>query len=276
MTKWCPDPACLGSLLVLAVAVDACNSASKQPAPERPLALDAGTNANVAIPVLAVAEPEFGFGSVVVGQSKEHAFLLKNNGTAPLVIDDVSASCGCTVTQLAERQIAPGASTQLNTHYRPVSITGPDHQTIRLRTNDPAHREFELSIRAMVVPEIRFEPAIVRFFTDSDSTKPVVAKLVGPVVIRANLHLAELRGEKAAIAQIDAKAVARPYDTRHQPELHVALKRGHLPSGKVYAVVLTGLPDPTQINVPIEWGTQRELTTPPVVQRPGPGPSPSP
>ena len=47
-------------------------------------------------------------GKVKEGQSVEVSFRFKNTGTKPLIIVNVSASCGCTVPEKPEKPYAPG------------------------------------------------------------------------------------------------------------------------------------------------------------------------
>jgi hypothetical protein len=47
-------------------------------------------------------------GKVKEGQQVEVSFRFKNSGTKNLVIDDVTASCGCTVPEKPQQPFAPG------------------------------------------------------------------------------------------------------------------------------------------------------------------------
>ena len=47
-------------------------------------------------------------GKVKEGQQVEISFRFKNTGTKNLVIDDVTASCGCTVPEKPQQAFAPG------------------------------------------------------------------------------------------------------------------------------------------------------------------------
>jgi hypothetical protein len=49
------------------------------------------------------------FGKIPVGKPVTHKFTFTNEGTAPLVISSVQASCGCTVAEYSRDPIAPGA-----------------------------------------------------------------------------------------------------------------------------------------------------------------------
>ena len=45
-------------------------------------------------------------------------FTLKNTGTNPLVVDNVSTSCGCTSVDYSKEPVRPGNSILLNVTYK--------------------------------------------------------------------------------------------------------------------------------------------------------------
>ncbi len=118
------------------------------------LETEAGTASSA--PRVAIENPDFNFGPVTIGDALTHSFVIKNAGSKPLVITDIVESCCCTLARLVERQIAPGASTSLEVRYRPNGITGPDRQTLTLRTNDPESSEVTISVAANVSADLRF------------------------------------------------------------------------------------------------------------------------
>jgi hypothetical protein len=63
-------------------------------------------------------------GKIKEGQQVEVAFRFKNSGTKNLVIDDVTASCGCTVPEKPEQAFAPGQEgvikAKFNSKDRPI------------------------------------------------------------------------------------------------------------------------------------------------------------
>ncbi len=67
--------------------------------------------------MLAFAESEHSFGSIPQGKPVYYTFLLTNKGTAPLRLDNVQASCGCTTPEWSKDPIAPGATAQIKVGY---------------------------------------------------------------------------------------------------------------------------------------------------------------
>jgi hypothetical protein len=56
-------------------------------------------------------------GKITQGQVVEIVWRLKNTGTKPLVIADVSAGCGCTLAEKPEEPIAPGQEGRIKAKY---------------------------------------------------------------------------------------------------------------------------------------------------------------
>ena len=59
-------------------------------------------------PVFNWAATVFDFGKVKLNAPATHEFTFTNKGNAPLIISNVKASCGCTVTEYTKEAIAPG------------------------------------------------------------------------------------------------------------------------------------------------------------------------
>ena len=48
------------------------------------------------------------FGEIIEGSKAEFEFQFKNNGNSPLVLSNVSSSCGCTVPDWTKKPVKPG------------------------------------------------------------------------------------------------------------------------------------------------------------------------
>jgi hypothetical protein len=112
-------------------------------------------------PVIVVAKPEFDFGQVFAGTQIRHIFGFRNEGTAPLVIEKVRHSCGCTTSQPSSKVLKPGASAEIVSTFDTTRFYGPQRKTIYLYTNDPAHEVVQLYLRGTVKKEITKHPARV-------------------------------------------------------------------------------------------------------------------
>jgi hypothetical protein len=91
------------------------------------------------IPVTTVEpqQTEIKITDLQVGKTSEAAFVLKNTGTQPLVIQAVNASCGCTVPEWEKQPIAAGKSTEIKVKITPEE-KGYFHKTVTVHCNTEA------------------------------------------------------------------------------------------------------------------------------------------
>ena len=59
-------------------------------------------------PKIDFVETEHDFGIIKQGERVSHTFIFTNNGNSDLILNNVSASCGCTVPEYDKNPIAPG------------------------------------------------------------------------------------------------------------------------------------------------------------------------
>jgi hypothetical protein len=64
-----------------------------------------------------------------------HSFTIRNTGVAPLVINRITASCGCTQPEWSKAPIAPGATGEVKISYNPKGRPGPFHKSIAIHSN---------------------------------------------------------------------------------------------------------------------------------------------
>ena len=64
------------------------------------------------------------FGKIVQGTPVTYTFEIKNVSDKPVVVENASASCGCTVPEKPEQPIAPGATAKLKVVYNAAAV-GP-------------------------------------------------------------------------------------------------------------------------------------------------------
>lgn len=132
--------------------------------------------ANPRKPRLIVVEPEFDFGIAERGSTVKHNFVLQNTGTAPVEILGVSAACKCTVAELSQRVIPPGAELLVHAELDLHGLTGPQRRNLQVRTSDPATPTVTLTLLGQSVSQISLEPAEIslgRINPDDASTKVI-------------------------------------------------------------------------------------------------------
>jgi len=93
----------------------------------------------------------FNFGDLEPGKEVRHDFVLKNEGKNPLIIRDISTTCGCTASEPGTYTIPGGESTVISSTFNSTGKTGRQFHTITLILNDPEHPSIMLRVIGNVV-----------------------------------------------------------------------------------------------------------------------------
>jgi hypothetical protein len=140
-------------LVATTLSLILCRTASAQePAPAAAAAPASGT------PRLETTSRDWNFGVVWQGTPLEFKVTLTSVGDAPLIIEDVKSSCGCTVPTKPKSPLQPGESDTITVTYAGRTKVGTAHQTVTLVTNDPAQRTVPISVQGEVKPCYALEP----------------------------------------------------------------------------------------------------------------------
>ena len=91
------------------------------------------------------------FGEIKEADGKvSHTFVVKNEGTTPLVISNVTATCGCTTPEWTKEPIQAGKTGEVTVTFDPKNRLGNFMKTIRLYGNGMKNG-FLLTIRGKVL-----------------------------------------------------------------------------------------------------------------------------
>ncbi|SFC48180.1 Protein of unknown function [Parapedobacter composti] len=132
--------------LVLAIA---CNSGRNQQSHDNPPSEDIpldqmgeqpvgqtiipGSDATSA--VLELESDSYDFGEIKEGEKVTHEFRFTNKGTAPLIISNVQASCGCTTPEYSKNPIAPGEEGMVKVVFNSSGQVGKQHKVVTVTSN---------------------------------------------------------------------------------------------------------------------------------------------
>ena len=132
-------------------------------------------------PKIACDAPVHDFGKMDNSQQVEHEYVLKNVGTTQLEISNVRPSCGCTVANISERSVAPGAETRVLTRLNLQGRSGPQHKAIVVESNDPQQPQFILTLQGEAVVAVNVMPDRVIFGQLSSASTPATqVQVTGP------------------------------------------------------------------------------------------------
>jgi hypothetical protein len=114
------------------------------------------SNAGISFPSLA-----HNFGNIIEGQIATYDFQFINNGTEPLKLTRVKASCGCTTPKYPTTEIMPGDTASIRAEYNSAGRPGTFNKNIFVNSNAG---DITLTISGNVVkePEKPISPVIIR------------------------------------------------------------------------------------------------------------------
>lgn len=104
-------------------------------------------------PKIEISPMNHDFGKIDEDVKSKAVFIIKNSGGDKLVIYEVRPSCGCTVTSLTNKELAPGETARLEAEYNSHNASGQVHRAINVMSNDPATPTVTLGFSADVTPK---------------------------------------------------------------------------------------------------------------------------
>lgn len=81
------------------------------------------------------SEMEYDFGTINEGKVIEHLFKFTNEGQAPLVISNITASCGCTSPDWTKTPVKPGEEGFVKVVFNSTAKTGTQAPTVTIQAN---------------------------------------------------------------------------------------------------------------------------------------------
>jgi hypothetical protein len=91
-------------------------------------------------------EDKFDFGKIKQGDSVMHQFAFVNDGKAPLIITDATATCGCTKPEWPKEPIQPGEKGTIKVTFHSAGKSGLQDKMITVTGNtNPAQSMVHLT-----------------------------------------------------------------------------------------------------------------------------------
>ena len=97
-------------------------------------------------PTLALLDSSsFDFGTINEGGIVEHTFNFKNEGTYPLIINNITSSCGCTTPEWPRDPVLSNETSSIKVRFDSKNKSGPQAKTITVYANtEPSNFELRL------------------------------------------------------------------------------------------------------------------------------------
>lgn len=105
-------------------------NAQQPPAQVQPKLSETRTKTNIAF-----TETAHDFGSIKQDTKNTKIFKFTNTGNEPLIIEDATGSCGCTVPKFPKEPIQPGATGEIEVVYSPGKQQGAQTKTVTITAN---------------------------------------------------------------------------------------------------------------------------------------------
>ena len=107
-------------------------------------------------------------------ENVEAAFVFKNNGATPIIVQSVTASCDCTVPQLDKKVFAPGETGEVKAVFKIEGRVGRQEKTITVTTNEDDHGPTVLTLRVNIPELFDVKPRLVLWRTGEETTEKAV------------------------------------------------------------------------------------------------------
>lgn len=98
----------------------------------------------------------------------EHVFKVENRGDAPLNLNRIRSSCGCTVAHVSTNLIAPGADAELRMTFNLRGRSGRQRKWITIESNDPVTPHLRLEMTGVASAKMTIEPRSLHFGTRTE------------------------------------------------------------------------------------------------------------
>lgn len=89
-------------------------------------------------------------GKVVDGQVVEVTYRFRNTGKTNLVIEDVTAGCGCTVPEKPAKPFAPGEEGEIKAKFDSRGRKGPNDKYVTVKANTQPNKDHVLTFKVTV------------------------------------------------------------------------------------------------------------------------------
>lgn len=92
-----------------------------------------------------IIDSSYNFGKVADGEIVTYNYRFKNTGSNPLIVTNVSTSCGCTIPEKPEQPIKPGETGFIKVKFNSEHRVGNAHKIVTVSSNaEPAFPELLL------------------------------------------------------------------------------------------------------------------------------------
>ena len=123
----------------------------QQPQPQQPQPPQPSQSETRAKTSVNFANMSHNFGEIKQDSKHTYVFKFTNTGSQPLIIENATGSCGCTVPTYPKEPIAPGKTGEIEVVYSPGQQQGEQMKTVSITANtDPIVTTLNISAKVQV------------------------------------------------------------------------------------------------------------------------------
>lgn len=96
-------------------------------------------------PVISFEHGMYNFGKITQGEKVQYNFKFTNTGKSPLIINEATATCGCTIPEKPKDPIKPGESGVIKVVFNSTGKMGMQDKVVTITSNgNPSTTEVHL------------------------------------------------------------------------------------------------------------------------------------
>lgn len=96
----------------------------------------------------------YDFGNINEGDVVEHTFNFRNDGVYPLIINNITSSCGCTTPEWPKDAVASKTVSSIKVRFDTKHKAGPQAKTITVYANtEPSNHDLQLKGMVTAAPK---------------------------------------------------------------------------------------------------------------------------
>lgn len=108
-------------------------------------------------PIAVTDELDFDFGTLDPGTESSHTFIVRNEGSLPLIVSAADTSCKCTVSKASKDVVQPGDHAEVTLTWNTGTSRKFYRQFAIVKTNDPKRREIEFGVSGQIKTHVGFD-----------------------------------------------------------------------------------------------------------------------
>ena len=132
-------------IVLAAAALTACQQSKSAAVADSTTAEKAATVLSPDAPVISFEQGMYNFGTIAQGEKVQYDFKFKNTGKSPLIINDATATCGCTIPEKPNAPVKPGDTGVIKVVFNSTGKMGMQDKVVTITSNgNPATTEVHL------------------------------------------------------------------------------------------------------------------------------------